>query len=134
MLHKVIKFVKEVQYMSHEKFFKHFAYSMFAENGSGEYPDTDHINCPDCGAPMAFHGDDMNLPIGEEFWECKDCGFSFMSSDFNQYEYYYEDLECPTCGGSLHTWYQKGTGQPFKWECEECETVWVEDDNGDLVE
>ena len=64
----------------------------------------------------------------------KDCGFSFMPSDFNQYEYYYEDLECPTCGGSLHTWYQKGTGQPFKWECEECETVWVEDDNGDLVE
>ena len=107
---------------------------MFDTNGSGEYPDTDHIVCPDCGAMMAFHGDDMNLPIGEEFWECPGCGFSFTPSDYSQYEHYYEELDCPTCGNTLNTWYQKGTGQPYKWECEDCGAIWIEDDNGDLIE
>ncbi len=122
--------------MTHEKFFKHFAYSLYAVNPGGEYPDTDHIVCPDCGNPMDFHGDDMNLPVGEEFWECKSCGFKFMLSDIEPYEFYYDDLClcCPDCGGSLNTHYQYGTGQPIKWECEDCNSKWVEDDNGDLIE
>ena len=120
--------------MSHGKFFKHFAYSMFDMVGGAEYPDTDHIECPDCGAPMAFHGDDMDLSIGEEFWECRNCGFRFMPSDFNRYACYYDDLECPDCGGELNTYYQRGTGQPIKWECEACGMKWVEDEDGDLIE
>ena len=54
---------------------------MFDMSGYGDYPDTDLIDCSDCGEVMAFHGDDMNLPIGDEYWECPGCGFKFMLSD-----------------------------------------------------
>lgn len=118
--------------MSHEKFFKHFAYSMF--EGGGDYPDTEHFNCPDCGAPVVFHGDDMNLPVGEEFWVCTSCGFRFMPDDFHPYRWYYDYLDCPECEGALNTHYQSGTGQPIKWECEDCGKMWIEDDDGDLIE
>ena len=125
---------QEVKVMSHVKFFKHLAYSFFDMIGCGDYPDTDHIDCPDCGEPMAFHGDDINLPDGEEFWECPGCGFKFMISDFSQYECYYDELECPDCGGELIIYDESSTGQPNKWKCEDCGTIWAEDDEGDLVE
>ena len=117
--------------MLHDKFFKHFAYSFFVM-GMGDYPDTASFKCPDCGASVKFHGDDMNLPIGEEFWECSSCSFRFMISDFDEYEDYYEELDCPDCGGTLNTYYQKGTGQPYKWECEDCGERWIEDYIGNL--
>ena len=119
--------------MTHAKFFKHFAYSFFQWN-IGEYPDTEHFSCPECGAEVQYHGDDMDLPIGEEYWECTGCGFRFKISDFEEYEYYYNGLECPECGASLDGHYQAGTGQPIKWECEECNSLYRENDNGDLEE
>lgn len=118
--------------MTNNKFFKHFAYS-FYDNG-GEYPDTEHFECPECGALVEYHGDDMNLPVGEEYWECTSCGFKFMISDIEEYEYYYDELKCPICGEALNAYYQRGTGQPKRWECEYCETNWIEDDDGDLVQ
>ena len=81
-----------------------------------------------------FHGDDMNLPVGEEFWVCTSCGFRFMPDDFHPYRWYYDYLDCPECEGALNTHYQSGTGQPIKWECEDCGKMWIEDDDGDLIE
>ena len=66
--------------MTHEHFFKYMAKGIIDEPG-----DWDHPECPDCGTRMDFHGDDMHLPVGEEFWICPNCGFRFMYSDFEPY-------------------------------------------------
>ena len=43
-------------------------------------------------------------------------------------------MECPDCGGELITYDESSKGKPNKWKCEDCGTIWAEDDEGDLVE
>jgi len=45
--------------------------------------DSDHPDCPKCGARMNFYGHDENgdFPLGEGYWECPDCGFSITENE-----------------------------------------------------
>ena len=43
----------------------------------------DNPECPECGAKMIFHGSAENLPIGEGYWECLNCGFEYGESDLD---------------------------------------------------
>ncbi len=45
--------------------------------------DNDHPTCPRCGGQMSFHGDD--LPIGEGYWDCDGCDFSFTEDELDEY-------------------------------------------------
>ena len=49
--------------------------------GNGE---PDHPTCPDCGATMDFHGGD--LAIGDGYWDCPGCDYSFTEDDLEDYE------------------------------------------------
>ena len=50
-----------------------------AEKVIGSSADSDHPTCPECGATMDFNGGSLSL--GDGYWECPDCGFSFTEDD-----------------------------------------------------
>ena len=47
----------------------------------GENADTPE--CPRCGETMQFHGGD--LPLGEGYWDCSNCGFMVKENELYQY-------------------------------------------------
>lgn len=63
-----------------KKFFKQMAYNVFWRQG-----DTDHPDCPECNSTMNFHGGD-DISIGEGYWECSSCGYSFTESDLDEFD------------------------------------------------
>lgn len=64
-------------FMSDDEFFEHLGHALYNMYGTETIPDTDHPDCPHCGTTMDFHGDDMHLDLGDEYWECPSCGFTF---------------------------------------------------------
>lgn len=48
---------------------------------------TDHPNCPNCGAVMNFFGHDEkgDFDYGDGYWECPECGWSFTEDDLENY-------------------------------------------------
>lgn len=68
-----------------KKFFKSMGHALFNGGYSDSIADTDHPSCPRCSTTMDFHGDDMNLAIGDEFWVCPNCGFTFSYDDVEPY-------------------------------------------------
>lgn len=62
-----------------EKFLKKMAKDVYWGNG-----EPDHPKCPNCKSTMDFHGGD--LPIGEGYWDCPGCDFSFSEEDLKDYE------------------------------------------------
>jgi len=58
-------------------------HALYNVGGTEAIPDTDHPSCPGCNTTMLFHGDDMDLPIGAEWWECPNpsCGYKFNADD-----------------------------------------------------
>ena len=53
---------------------------MLDENSVGGNYDTDHPECPECGATMEFHGGD-DRPVGDGYWECDICGFKITEDE-----------------------------------------------------
>ena len=60
-------------------FLSDFAITLHNNNGE---TDTDHPTCPQCGSTMNFHG--VNLPIGDAYWDCPNCPFSFTEEDIEE--------------------------------------------------
>jgi len=64
-----------------EEFLEQMSDALYNGGKNDEIADTDHPACPQCGATMNFHGDDMQLPNGEGYWECPSCNFSFCEDE-----------------------------------------------------
>lgn len=66
-----------------DSFLHDFTQDLYNSGYGNNYVDynTDHPTCPQCGATMDFHGGD--LPIGEGYWDCPSCGFSFKENDLD---------------------------------------------------
>ena len=53
--------------------------------------DTDHPTCPQCGNKMKFYGHSgkgkniLDFPIGEGYWECKNCNFKCTENEVHLY-------------------------------------------------
>ena len=47
--------------------------------------DSDHPDCPKCGATMSFCGGD-DVPVGEGYWKCMSCGYSFCEDDLEDFD------------------------------------------------
>ena len=63
-----------------DNFFKRLARDVYyGDTGR----DTDHPKCPQCGKRMTFHGGD--LPLGDGYWECSRCGFSFSEDELEEH-------------------------------------------------
>lgn len=55
-------------------------------NDPWDHPgDSDHPDCPDCGARMNFYGhdDDGDFPIGDGYWSCPSCGFKITEDELD---------------------------------------------------
>ena len=63
----------------YKKFLGEMAKDVYWGNG-----EPDHPICPSCGATMDFHGGD--LAIGDGYWDCPDCDYSFTEDDLKDYE------------------------------------------------
>lgn len=66
-------------------FLRHMGHALFNGGSTSAIPDTDSPSCPSCGTTMDFHGDDMNLDVGDEYWECPNCGYTFDADDVRPY-------------------------------------------------
>lgn len=71
-----------------DKFFTNLAYDL---NWGFDDPDinTDHPECPKCGAIMNFHGQDSSgrdYAQGYAYWECDSCGFNFDENTVRAYD------------------------------------------------
>ena len=71
--------------MMYQKFFKRLGHAIYNGGSSKYIPDSDSPTCPRCGNIMEFHGDDMNLEIGEEYWICPECDFIFGRDEVDPY-------------------------------------------------
>ena len=72
--------IKGMQILSSiEKFTKKLAKDVYYDIG-----DTDHPQCPVCGAKMTFHGG--ALEYGDGYWDCPDCDFTFTEDDLSRYD------------------------------------------------
>lgn len=69
-----------------QKFFKELVYEMEERTGA---MNTDHPQCPHCGATMNFTGGD--LPIGEGHWDCDNCGYNFKEDDLDKAHDWYNN-------------------------------------------
>lgn len=49
------------------------------------FDDSDHPACPHCNATMDFfgHDDEGDFPLGEGYWKCSNCGFTFYEKDLD---------------------------------------------------
>lgn len=60
------------------KFIKELVNNVYWGTGNPDEPE-----CPQCGEIMKFHGSAENLPIGDGYWECSNCGFKYNESDLD---------------------------------------------------
>ncbi len=70
-----------------DNFFRNLAYDL-EWNYDDPNINTDHPECPKCGAKMDFFGRDENgvdfLP-GDAYWECSNCSFKFNEEKIREY-------------------------------------------------
>lgn len=65
----------------YKSFLRQMGHALYNGGSTKTISDTDHPPCPSCGTTMLFHGDDMNPPVGDEWWECPSCGYTFNKDD-----------------------------------------------------